>query len=74
MSKRIRVEPQSREVKTEDTKCVAVLEAEPDERCEFFELELQVKRDHAICVRAKVRKELLDLGVPLDAVDRLLPL
>ncbi|KAH7476236.1 hypothetical protein KRP22_000079 [Phytophthora ramorum] len=55
-------------------KCVALLKAEPDERREFFKLELQVKRDQAILVRAKARKELLDMGVSTDDVNRLMPL
>ncbi|KAJ8554591.1 hypothetical protein ON010_g9889 [Phytophthora cinnamomi] len=51
-----------------------VLKAEPGERREFFKLELQVKRDQAICVRAKIRKEMLEVGVSREDVDRLLPL
>ncbi|KAE9013331.1 hypothetical protein PR001_g14140 [Phytophthora rubi] len=74
VSKRMRIEPQLQHVQAEGSSAVVLLEAEPDERREFFELELQVKRDHAICVRAKARNELLELGVPLDDVDRLLPL
>jgi hypothetical protein len=73
-AKRARVEDKLEKVKLEDTKCVAILEAEPDERREFFRLELQVKRDEAILVRAKARKELLDMGVAAADVDRLLPL
>ncbi|GMF12394.1 unnamed protein product [Phytophthora lilii] len=57
-----------------DTKVVANLQAEPNECREFFKLELQVKRDQAICARAKARKELLDIGMSRDDVDRLLPL
>ncbi|KAG6617754.1 uncharacterized protein IUM83_09593 [Phytophthora cinnamomi] len=74
VSKRARVETQLKHMKAERASCVAVLEPEPDERREFFQLELQVKRDNAVCVRAKARKELLDLGVPPEHVDRLLPL
>ncbi|KAJ8554592.1 hypothetical protein ON010_g9888 [Phytophthora cinnamomi] len=55
-------------------KGVAILKAEPEERREFFKLELQVKRDQAICVRAKARKELFDMGMSPEDVDRLLPL
>ncbi|KAG6617761.1 uncharacterized protein IUM83_09594 [Phytophthora cinnamomi] len=73
-SKRARIDQTLQTVKLEDTKCVAVLEADPDERREFFKLELQVKRDEAILMRAKARKEMLDLGVPLHDINRLLPL
>ncbi|KAE9004390.1 hypothetical protein PF005_g13611 [Phytophthora fragariae] len=57
-----------------DVKRMVFLKAEPEERREFFKLELQVKRDQAICVRAKARKELFDMGMSPEDVDRLLPL
>lgn len=57
-----------------DAEAVIALKAEPEERREFFKLELQVKRDQAICVRAKARKELFDMGMSSEDVDRLLPL
>ncbi|ETO85145.1 hypothetical protein F444_01053 [Phytophthora nicotianae P1976] len=53
---------------------VVALEAESDERRKFFKFELQIKRDEAVLVRARVRKELLDFGLPRSDVDRLLPL
>lgn len=71
--KRARIDDTLTKVKVEDTKCVAVLEAEPEECREFFKLELQVKRDEAIVARAKARKEMMDMGVPLADIDRLLP-
>ncbi|GMF12395.1 unnamed protein product [Phytophthora lilii] len=73
-NKRARLQDQLDKVKLEDTKCVAVLEAEPNERREFFKLELQIKRDQAILVRAKARKEMMDIGIPLNEINRLLPL
>ncbi|KAG3108408.1 hypothetical protein PI124_g7453 [Phytophthora idaei] len=51
-----------------------LLEAETAVRRELFKIELQAKRDEAICVRVKSRKELLDLGVTSEEVDRLMPL
>ncbi|KAG2774411.1 hypothetical protein PC129_g5420 [Phytophthora cactorum] len=53
---------------------VVALEAEPEERRELLKLELQIKRDEAVLVRAKVRKEVLEMGLPRNDVDRLLPL
>ncbi|KAG2774412.1 hypothetical protein PC129_g5421 [Phytophthora cactorum] len=55
-----------------DRRCL--LEAETAVRHELFKIELQAKRDEAICVRVKSRKELLDLGVTSEEVDRLMPL
>jgi hypothetical protein len=52
----------------------APLEARSNVRRELFRLEIQIKRDQAICVRAKSRKELLSLGVSMEEVDRLMPL
>ncbi|KAG7393339.1 hypothetical protein PHYPSEUDO_009543 [Phytophthora pseudosyringae] len=72
-SKRTRSGP-SQPTDVAEVNPVVVLEAEPEERREFFKLELQVKRDEAVLVRAKARKELLDMGLPLFDVDRLLPL
>ncbi|ETN24667.1 hypothetical protein PPTG_00891 [Phytophthora nicotianae INRA-310] len=51
-----------------------LLEAEKAVRHELFKLELQAKRDEAICVRVKSRKELLELGVTIEEVNRLMPL
>ncbi|GMF12396.1 unnamed protein product [Phytophthora lilii] len=73
-SKRTRTDFQSLNRGLKSNCCVALFEAEPEERREFFSIELQVKRDEAVLVRAKARKELLDLGVSLAEVDRLLPL
>lgn len=53
---------------------LSLLEAENDVRHELLKLELQAKRDEAICVRVKARKELLALGVSIEDVDRLMPL
>ncbi|KAL3668472.1 hypothetical protein V7S43_006555 [Phytophthora oleae] len=72
--KRARVEEKPHGIKLEDTKRAGVLDSEPDERREFFKLELQVKRDEALIVRAKARKELRDTGVPFATIERLLPL
>ncbi|KAG7393337.1 hypothetical protein PHYPSEUDO_009541 [Phytophthora pseudosyringae] len=51
-----------------------LLEAEKAVRRELFKVELQSKSDEAICVRVKSRMELLDLGISIDEVDRLMPL
>ncbi|KAG7393338.1 hypothetical protein PHYPSEUDO_009542 [Phytophthora pseudosyringae] len=40
----------------------SILEDELQTRRELYRLEIQVKRDQAICVRAKARKQLLRLG------------
>ncbi|KAK1941778.1 hypothetical protein P3T76_006842 [Phytophthora citrophthora] len=72
--KRARVEENSHGIKLEDTKSSTVLVSELDERREMFKLELQVKRDEALVVRAKARKELRDAGVPFATIERLLPL
>ncbi|KAK1941776.1 Thymidine kinase [Phytophthora citrophthora] len=64
-SKRVRNErPLQPEVDIRNSKRVLVLEANREERQEFFKLELQVKRDEALLVRARARKELLDMGLP----------
>jgi hypothetical protein len=69
--KRRRIEHQAN---AEHIRPVAILRADPDERREFFKLELQVKRDEAVLVRAKARKELQDMGLSMDDINRLLPL
>ncbi|KAG1687984.1 hypothetical protein DVH05_004503 [Phytophthora capsici] len=71
-SKRVRNERPDADVR--NLKRVLVLEANREERQEFFKLELQVKRDEALLVRARARKELLDMGLPNNEVDRLMPL
>ncbi|KAG7393340.1 hypothetical protein PHYPSEUDO_009544 [Phytophthora pseudosyringae] len=68
------VEHKLQKIMLEGTNWEPQLKLEPDERREFLKLDLQVKRDEAIVVRAKARRELLDLSVPLADVDRLLPL
>jgi hypothetical protein len=70
VSKRIRMESRG----LDHTEEGSLLEAEKNVRRELFKLELQAKRDEAICVRVKSRKELLELGVSFEEVDRLMPL
>ncbi|KAL3668476.1 hypothetical protein V7S43_006559 [Phytophthora oleae] len=74
-SKRVRNEhPQQPDADVRNTKRVVVLEAKPEASQEFFKLELQMKRDEAVLVRARARKELLEMGLPCNEVDRLMPL
>ncbi|EGZ20911.1 hypothetical protein PHYSODRAFT_491385 [Phytophthora sojae] len=49
-------------------------DAEISVRRELYKMELQAKRDEAICVRVTARKDLLELGVSVAEVDRLMPL
>ncbi|GMF46036.1 unnamed protein product [Phytophthora fragariaefolia] len=73
-TKRGRIEQSLQRAKLEGTKCVAVLDAEPEERPGFFKLEPQVKRVEAILVRTLARMELMNIGVSLQDIDQLLPL
>ncbi|KAG2774410.1 hypothetical protein PC129_g5419 [Phytophthora cactorum] len=49
-------------------------EMELHHRRELLRLELQIKRDQAVSVRVKIRKELLDLDLSLQEINQLLPL
>ncbi|GMF12393.1 unnamed protein product [Phytophthora lilii] len=73
--KRLRFEhSESNKMYHDHTERADLVDAESDVRRELLRLEVQVKRDEAICVRVKARSELLALGVSSTVVDRLLPL
>ncbi|OWZ00655.1 hypothetical protein PHMEG_00028111 [Phytophthora megakarya] len=70
----VRMEELSETADTYDSDLAKLMEAEKEVRREIFKLEIQAKRDEAICVRVGMRKELLELGISIEEVDRLMPM
>ncbi|KAE8896712.1 hypothetical protein PF010_g13264 [Phytophthora fragariae] len=73
-TKRTKLDHHSDQVGAGNAQQTSLWEAEEDVRRELYKVELQAKRDEAICVRMKACKELLELGVSVAEVDRLMPL